>query len=259
MPEKSIIYFVSDLHLGMESVEGSRERERIFIDWLNLVRKDAKEIWFLGDVFDYWFEYKRVVPRGYTRFLGKLAEISDEGIEIHYFTGNHDIWVFDYLPQEIGLTLHTEPIIQEFSGLKFFLGHGDGYSPKDYGYLFIKRVFRSRFLQWCYARIHPNGATAFARWSSRTSRNSHQRLEYLGIEKEDIVLFARRHIVDNPSISFYLFGHRHLPFDVTISKNTRVICLGDWVYNFTYARFDGEKLELKKFLKERGEIITDKV
>ena len=259
MSDKSIIYFVSDLHLGMESVQRSMERERIFVDWLNLVRKDAKEIWFLGDVFDYWFEYKGVVPRGFTRFLGKLAELSDDGIKIHYFTGNHDIWVFDYLPEEIGLTLYKEPIVKEFSGLKFFLGHGDGYSPKDYGYLFIKRMFRSRFLQWFYARIHPNTSTAFARWSSRTSRNNHERLAYLGIEKEDIILFSRRHIVDNPSISFYLFGHRHLAFDVAITDNARVLCLGDWIYNFTYARFDGEKLELKKFLKDRGEIIIDRV
>jgi len=259
MPENLNIYFISDLHLGVESVEESKERERIVVDWLNLVAKDAKEIWFLGDVFDYWFEYKGVVPRGFTRFLGKLGELSDSGIKIHYFTGNHDIWVFDYLPEEVGLTLHKDPIIHEFSGVKFFLGHGDGYSPKDYGYLFIKKVFRSRFLQWFYARIHPNASTAFARWSSRTSRNSHERLEYLGIDKEDIILFARKNIVENPSISYYLFGHRHLAFDVAISEKARVICLGDWVYNFTYAKFDGENLELKKFLEDRGEIIIDRV
>ena len=260
MAGRSNIYFISDLHLGMEESPGeSREREKIAVQWLESVRKDAAEIWFLGDVFDYWFEYKSVVPRGFTRFLGKLAELSDEGIEIHFFTGNHDIWVFDYLPDEIGMVLHHKPIIREFNGIKFFLGHGDGYSPKDYGYLLIKRLFRSRFLQWCYARIHPNSATAFARWSSRKSRLSHNMLPYLGTEDEDIVLYARKRVSEDPSIAFFIFGHRHVAFDVEIDESTRVICLGDWISGFTYALFDGKKMELKKFLEERGEIITDRV
>jgi len=259
MKERSKIYFISDLHLGMDSFDRSREREKMAVSWLNIVRKDAREIWFLGDVFDYWFEYRRVVPRGFTRFLGTLGDISDEGIDIHYFTGNHDIWVFDYLPDEIGMTLHHNPTIKEFNGKKFYLGHGDGYSPGDYGYLFIKKIFRNRFIQWCYARIHPNSATAFARWSSRKSRDSHNVRPYLGIENEDIIRYARKHAKSDPSVSYYIFGHRHLAFDVEIGKQTRVICLGDWIDNFTYACFDGEKLELKKFLEDRGDIIYDSI
>ncbi|MBN2698084.1 MAG: UDP-2,3-diacylglucosamine diphosphatase [Bacteroidales bacterium] len=259
MPERNHIYFVSDLHLGMETGPEEREREKIFVEWLNTVLCDARAIWFLGDVFDYWFEYRHVVPRGFTRFLGKLAEMADDGIEIHFFTGNHDIWIFDYLPEEIGLTVHREPIVTEFSGKRFFLGHGDGYSPKDLGYLLIKWLFRSRFLQWLYARIHPNAATAFARWSSRKSRNSRVMPSYLGTEKEDIIRFAKDHAKTNPEISYYIFGHRHLAFDVAINDRSRVLCLGDWIVNFTYARFDGKKLELKKFFRDRGEIISDRV
>jgi len=255
MSEKSNTYFISDLHLGMDSDGDCRAREKIVIEWLNSVRKDAVAIWFLGDVFDYWFEYRHVVPRGFIRFLGKLGEMADEGTDIHFFTGNHDVWIFDYLPSEIGLTVHGEPIIREFNGVKFFLGHGDGYSPKDLGYLFIKRLFRSRFLQWCYARIHPNASTAFAKWSSKRSRDSRSLPEYMGTDKEDIIRYSREHSKENPDIVYYLFGHRHLAYDVEINKQTRVICLGDWITNFTYAEFNGERLELKKFFKDRGNII----
>ncbi|HSG68029.1 MAG TPA: UDP-2,3-diacylglucosamine diphosphatase [Bacteroidales bacterium] len=247
------IYFASDLHLGMWSKDGAQKRERIFLDWLRSVENDMLELWLLGDVFDYWFEYRKVVPRGFTRFLGKLSELSDRGVKIHLFTGNHDIWIFDYLPNEIGAELHDKPLIRKFGDKTFLLAHGDGLTKSDRGYLFLKSIFRSKFMQWCFARIHPNGSMAFAHWWSKKSRYS-KGLEatFMGDDNEEQVVFAKTHSVKNPEIDRYIFGHRHIPYDIAFGDDKRVICLGDWITNFTYAKFDGKDISLEKFTPKQS-------
>ena len=256
MPDQKHIYFASDLHLGMHPLEDSRERERHFVDWLETIRKDAKELWLLGDVFDYWFEYKKVVPRGFTRTLGKLATLSDEGVEIHIFTGNHDIWLFDYLPAEIGVEVHRKPLIRKWNDRVFLLGHGDGLSGKDGGYKMLQWIFKNPVNQWFYARLHPNGSTAFAQWWSKRSRMKKGLfIPFMGRDNEHQVQFAQKKLKENPEIDYFVFGHRHIPYDIRVGEKSRVLCLGDWIKNYTYAVFDGKTMQIKKYFKEKGEII----
>lgn len=257
MPEKSRIYFASDLHLGMHPLEESRVRERYFIEWLEEIRQDAKELWLLGDIFDYWFEYSKVVPRGFTRFLGTLASLADQGVEIHIFPGNHDVWLFDYLPDEIGLTIHQTTMIKTWGKCRFMLGHGDGLLKSDRSYRLLQAIFKSKILQWFYARIHPNGSSSFAQWWSRKSRiKTGAYVPFLGPEKEHQVIYAKKILEKQPDIDYFIFGHRHVPFQIQISPSSQVVCLGDWIQNFTYAVFDGEELHLKKFYEDRGSIIN---
>jgi UDP-2,3-diacylglucosamine hydrolase len=256
MAERNRIYFASDLHLGMHPPEESLLREKLFIEWLEEIRKDARELWLLGDVFDYWFEYKKVVPRGFTRFLGTLASLSDEGVEIHFIPGNHDIWVFDYLPTEINLQVHRGSIRKEWNKHRFYLGHGDGLDKGDTNYRVLQSIFQNRFIQWFYARIHPNGSMAFAHRWSKKSRMKHGALgSYMGADNEHQIQFARKEIEKHPDIEYLIFGHRHIPYDIRIAENSRVICLGDWIGNFTYGVFDGKEFRLEKFLPGKGEII----
>ncbi len=256
MPERIRIYFASDLHLGMHPPEDSLRRERLFIQWLDEIKQDASELWLLGDVFDYWFEYSKVVPRGFTRFLGKLATLSDEGVKIHLIPGNHDIWIFNYLPQEIGLELHPKPVTRSWNDHLFLLGHGDGLSNEDWVYRMLQAIFKNRLMQWLYARLHPNGSIAFAHWWSKKSRIKHGTFgDFLGVDKEHQVQYARHIHKDDPTIEFFIFGHRHIPFDIRISEKSRAICLGDWIGNFTYGVFDGDEFQLKKYLPEQGCII----
>jgi len=258
MAERNRIYFASDLHLGMHPTEDSRTRETYFVDWLEQIRHDAREIWLLGDIFDYWFEYSKVVPRGFVRFLGKLASLADEGIEIHLFPGNHDVWFFDYLPEEIGLTIHQKNLLRTWNNKKFMLGHGDGLLTSDLGYRLLQKVFRNRILQWLYARLHPNGSTSFAQWWSKKSRNKKGAfVPYLGREKEHQVIFAKSYLKRHSHIDYFIFGHRHVPFQIQIAPESQVVCLGDWICNFTYAVFDGEELQLKKYFEDRGTIIKE--
>jgi len=149
------VYFASDFHLGIDARLSSREREKQLVRWLEQIRKDAYSIYLVGDVFDFWFEYKTVVPKGYVRLLGKLAELRDEGIPIYFFTGNHDMWMFSYFEEELGIPIYREPIVREIMGKTFFIGHGDGLGPGDHGYKFIKRVFANPVCQWLFERLHP--------------------------------------------------------------------------------------------------------
>ncbi len=256
MAERNRIYFASDLHLGMHPPEESLQREKLFIEWLEEIRKDASELWLLGDVFDYWFEYKKVVPRGFTRFLGTLASLSDDGVEIHFILGNHDRWIFDYLPTEINLQVHRTSILREWNKQQFYLGHGDGLHKGDRNYRMLQSLFKNRLVQWFYARIHPNGSMAFAHHWSKRSRMKHGVLgSYMGADNEHQIQFARKEIEKHPDIEYFIFGHRHIPYDIRIAENSRVICLGDWIGNFTYGVFDGKEFKLKKFLEDQGSII----
>ncbi|MEE4197851.1 MAG: UDP-2,3-diacylglucosamine diphosphatase [Bacteroidales bacterium] len=249
MNQKNKIYFASDVHLGLPNYEESLTREKRFVRWLDLIREDAREIVLLGDIFDFWFEYKRAIPRGFSRFLGKLCEITDSGIPVHYFTGNHDMWIFDYLPKETGIILHKEPIVKEYSGKKFYLAHGDGLGPGDRSYKLLKRIFASRFSQWLFARFHPNIGIWIANTWSTHSRYSRETTPFEGEDKEWLILYSKKRLVSE-DFDFMVYGHRHLPMDLRLNEKTRYVNLGDWITHFTYAVFDGEKMELKKFKEQ---------
>jgi UDP-2,3-diacylglucosamine hydrolase len=242
------IYFASDAHLGMHPADKSIERERILVNWLDEIQRDASEIYLLGDMLDYWFEYRKVVPRGFTRFLGKIAEITDKGIPVHYFTGNHDVWVFDYLPKEIGVQVHREPVVKNINGRKFYLAHGDGLGPTELGYAFLKKIFTSKILQWLYARIHPNCATSFAHnWSKKSRYAKGITVEFKGEDKEELLIFARD-LLKKEHFDFLIFGHRHIPLEYSLDNGkSKVFLLGDWIVNNTYAVFDGENVYLKRY------------
>ncbi len=242
------IYFISDFHLGVPNATDSRKREDIIVSWLNSISNDAQILYLMGDVFDYWFEYKEVVPRGYVRLLGKLAELSDAGVELHYFAGNHDMWVFDYLPKEIGLQIHRDPIQKDYNGKKFFLGHGDGLGPGDFGYKCIKKFFSNKLAQWLFARIHPNTGIGLMKFFSRRSRLATGTSDdiYLGDDKEWLMIYSRE-ILKREHYDYFIFGHRHMPLDKQLNGQSRYINLGEWINHFTYAVFDGQELMLKKF------------
>jgi UDP-2,3-diacylglucosamine hydrolase len=238
-------YFASDIHLGIPDYESSLKREKRFVAWLDHIREDADRIFLLGDIFDFWFEYKRVVPRGFTRLLGKIAELTDAGLPVHFFTGNHDLWIFDYLPEEIGITVHKEPLTLEIEGKRFFLSHGDGLGPGDGGYKFLKKVFTNKTLQWMFARLHPNFAIWLASKFSADSRQSNLSSGFLG-EDEWLVRYAYE-ILGKEHYDFFIFGHRHIPIDISLKNGSRFIYLGDWITHFTYGVFDGTQFSLKIF------------
>jgi UDP-2,3-diacylglucosamine hydrolase len=241
------IYFISDVHLGAPALNDNAEREKLFAQWLTEVRNDAAAIFLMGDIFDFWFEYKKVVPRGFTRVLGKLAEITDEGIPVHFFTGNHDIWVFDYLPKETGMIIHRENFETEIAGKKFYLAHGDGLDETDKGYLLLKKIFTSPLLQWLFARIHPNFAFGLAhRWSKNSRLSKKISGPEFNAEEEGMYRFAMRMLEEKP-VDYFVFGHRHRMADLTMKNESRFILLGDWIKTFSYGVFDGEKFDLKKY------------
>ena len=240
------IYFASDFHLGVPTYEKSLEREHRIVKWLDSIKDDAEELYLLGDVFDFWFEYKTVVPRGYVRLLGKIAELSDAGIKIHYFTGNHDMWTFDYLEKELNVKIYRAPIEINYNDKAFYIGHGDGLGPGDHGYKFIKKVFASKVCQWLFARLHPNLGIGIANYFSRKSRIATGTTDekFLGEEKEWLVIYSKE-ILAKRHFDYLIFGHRHLPLDIKI-ENSRYVNLGDWIQYFTYGVFDGVDFQLKK-------------
>lgn len=209
-----------------------------------------QELYLVGDIFDFWFEYKHAVPRGFVRLLGKLAEISDSGIPIHFFTGNHDMWAFDYLPNEIGVFLHKNPVEREFNGKRFFIGHGDGLGPGDKGYKRLKKIFANPFCQWAFGWLHPNIGIGMANYWSRKSRiaTGGYDKQYLGDDKEWLLQYCERKL-QQKHYDYFIFGHRHLPIDKQVGTNSRYINLGDWIQDFTFAVFDGETLTLEEYEK----------
>lgn len=243
------IYFASDIHLGNRYLENPMDAEKKLVQWLDDIKKDAAAVYFLGDVFDYWYEYKYVVPRGHVRFLGKLAELSDSGIEIHLFTGNHDIWMFDYFPKEIGAIIHREPLTINLLGKNFFLGHGDEIGYRPFKYRFIQSIFRNRICQFLYATIHPRWTFGFARrWSLSSRKNglAAERLqETQARNAKALEEFAISYLHAHPDTNFFLFGHLHVLIDKALTPKARLLIIGDWMRYFSYAEWDGEKLELK--------------
>ncbi|OIO99395.1 MAG: UDP-2,3-diacylglucosamine hydrolase [Bacteroidetes bacterium CG2_30_33_31] len=242
------IYFASDLHLGVPNKEASDAREQKFVAWLDFVKTDATEIFLLGDVFDMWFEYKHVIPKGFSRLFGKFAELSDLGIIINYFTGNHDMWVFTYFTEEFGMNIFRKPIIRNISNKKFYIGHGDGLGSGDLSYKFIKSIFSSKVSQWLYARLHPNFALALANHLSKKSRAANADYDevFKSIEDESLYIYSKDFLLSE-HIDYFIFGHRHLALDIPLEKNSRYVNLGEWVKGSTYAAFDGNDLKLLKF------------
>jgi UDP-2,3-diacylglucosamine hydrolase len=251
-PPKNKIYFASDFHFGVPDHSSSLVREKLFIQWLDSIEPDASSLFLMGDVFDFWFEYKTVVPKGFVRVLGKLASLADSGLSIHLFRGNHDVWAFNYLQQEVGLHLHRHPEIIDIQGKRFYLNHGDGNGPGDYGYKFLKMIFASQVNQWLFKWLHPDIGSRLGLFFSYRSRVSNLAKEGKKekadhIETERLVLFCRDFIRKDPSIDYFILGHRHIPVDLPLNEKSRCIILGDWITNFTYAVFDGDSVRLESF------------
>lgn len=242
------IYFASDFHLGAPGDTKSSERERLLCKWLDEIKGDAAEIYLVGDVFDFWFEHKYTIPKGFVRILGKLAELVDSGIKVHFFTGNHDTWMRDYFPNEIGIEVHDEPIERTYNGKNFFIGHGDGLGPGDHKYKLLKKIFRSKTCQWLYARIHPNLSFWIARASSLKSRAATGKADEIfnGKENEWLYVFCQDYL-KNHKTDYFVFGHRHLPLELDVDGKALYINLGDWLRYYTYAVFDGQELKLKYY------------
>ena len=243
------IYFASDLHLGVPDKKRSIQREKHFVKWLDFVAPDAARIYLMGDVFDFWFEYKRAVPKGYIRLLGKLAELADKGIEIHFFVGNHDLWTQDYFTQEFGAKIYREPVIEEFFGKKYHLHHGDGLGPGDHGYKLLKAVFTNPICRWLFGRFHPDFGIRLADYFSRLSRkNSYEGDATDYGENEFLWIYSKEKLASNPDIDYLIFGHRHLPKVKEIQNESYYVNLGDWLSYYTYAEVSENGLELKYFL-----------
>jgi UDP-2,3-diacylglucosamine hydrolase len=247
LKKKDKIYFISDVHLGAPGLKNNRERELLFAKWLDEIKDDVVELYLLGDIFDFWWEYKKVVPRGFTRILGRIADLADSGVKIHFFTGNHDLWAFDYLTEELGITVHHNEIVREIKGKKFFLAHGDGLDADDKGYLFLKKIFTNKTLQWMFSRLHPNFAFALAhKWSKSRQIAKVNFVDKFDENKEGLFKFAEN-FMKKELVDYFIFGHRHVMLNTKIGESSRFILLGDWIKNFSYAVFDGENFKLKKY------------
>ncbi len=241
-------YFISDLHLGAGTLTDPLSYERRVVRFLDSIKDDCDELYLLGDIIDYWFEYRYVVPRGFTRFLGKLGELYDRGVVIHWFTGNHDIWIRDYIPTETGAIVHHKSELMTIQGKKVFLAHGDGLGDDSKGYRLMAGFFRNRFCQFLYASIHPRWTTGFAHWWSKKSRLSGSKFpDFLGEDKECLVLFAKNYLKKDPSVDYFIFGHRHIMLDFMLSRQSRLLVLGDWITHFSYAVLRDGVLTLDNF------------
>jgi UDP-2,3-diacylglucosamine hydrolase len=244
----SKIYFESDQHFGEPTPELSFPREQKVVQWLDIVKKDADAIFLLGDLFDFWFEYKTVVPKGFIRVLGKLAEIKDSGIPIYFFVGNHDLWMSDYFQKELNIPVYHDNQEFTFNGKTFLIGHGDGKGPGDMGYKRMKKVFTNPFSKWLFGWLHPDIGVKLAQYLSVKNKliSGAEDVKYLGEDNEWLVQYCKRKLETKP-YNFFVFGHRHLPLEIELTSDSKYINLGDWIGYFTYGVFDGEKMELKEF------------
>ncbi len=248
LPSNKKIYFASDFHLGAPNHDTSLIREHKVVAWLEAVRHDAHSIYLLGDIFDFWFEYRHTIPKGFIRLQGKLAELRDTGIPIYFFTGNHDMWMFDYFPQELGIPVYREPIILNISKQKLFVGHGDGLGSGEFTYKFLKAFFNSKICQWLFARLHPNLGMSIAHYWSRQSRISNIKHEEKFNGEENEYLFAWcKEQEQKAHYDYYIFGHRHLPLNLKVGEASHYINIGEWVHQPTYGVYDGSGFELKSF------------
>ena len=252
------IYFLSDFHLGAPDPVSSIEREKIIVRFLDGIKNDAAEIFIVGDMFDFWYEYRKVVPKGYVRLLGKLAELTDAGIPIHFFVGNHDMWMKDYFQKELNIPVYFEPKEFDRNGKKFLIGHGDGLGPGDHGYKRLKKIFRNPVCQWLFGILPPFLGIGLANFLSRRSRAQTGATEevFLGEDNEWLIIYSKG-LLKTKNIEFFVFGHRHLPVDYRLNEYSRYINLGDWIHYYTYAVFDETGLQLKSFLNKEEKIIRN--
>lgn len=255
LPPDKKVYFLSDFHLGVPDAQKSLEREKLIVRFLDEAKADAHTIFIVGDMFDFWFEYRKVVPKGFVRLLGKLAELSDAGIQLHFFVGNHDMWMKDYLTRELSMPVYFGPKAFSFNNCSFYIAHGDGLGPGDHGYKAMKKFFRSPFCQWLFGILPPAFGVGTANYFSRKSRQAQEQVEekFLGEEKEWLLTYSRG-ILQTEKYNFFIFGHRHLPIDFRLSAGSRYINLGEWINFQTYAVFDGKDLFLKSYTGKEEKI-----
>lgn len=241
------IYFASDFHLGAPAYAESRKREERIVSWLNYIEPSCSELFLMGDVFDFWFEYGKVIPKGFIRLQGKLAQMADAGIKIYFFKGNHDMWVNDYFTQEIGLEIISDELVMERSGKKFYLHHGDGLGPGDTKYKFLRKVFRNPFCQWLFSVLPPRiGMFVANGWSNQSKKMASKEAVFLGDEKEWLAVFAKEQL-EKQHFDYFIFGHRHLPLDIKLNDHSRYVNTGEWINYNSYAVFDGKDLRLEYF------------
>lgn len=250
------VYFISDAHLGSLAIPHPRMQERRLVNFLDHIKHKAQAVYLLGDIFDFWYEYKTVVPKGYTRLLGKISELTDMGVEVHYFYGNHDLWQHDYFEKECGMTLHPHSEVVEIMGQTFFLAHGDGLGDNDRRFKMLRAIFHSKVCQFLFSALHPRWGVAFGlEWArrSRLKRADGKEPPYMGEEKEYLVRFAKNYLTTHPDINYFVFGHRHIELDLMLSRTSRLLILGDWISLFSYAVFDGEHMFLENFVEGESE------
>ena len=247
------VYFLADAHLGSLAIPHQRMQERRLVRFLDSIKTKAAAVYLLGDMFDYWYEYRYVVPKGFTRFLGKLSELTDMGVEVHYFTGNHDIWTYGYLEQECGVILHRQPLTVEIYGRVFYLAHGDGLGDPNRKFQFLRWVFHNRTCQRLFSTLHPRWSMQFGlQWAkrSRMKRLDGKEPPYMGEDQEHLVLYTKEYLETHPNIDVFIYGHRHIELDLMLRKDgARMMILGDWIWQFTYAVFDGEHLLLEEYVE----------
>lgn len=243
------VYFASDQHFGAPTRELSIVRERIFINWLDQIKADASHLFLVGDLFDFWFDYKKVVPKGFVRVLGKIAELKDSGIEIYFFVGNHDLWMTDYFETELQIPIYRDSTEFTFNGKRFLVGHGDGKGPGDKGYKRMKRVFTNPFFNWCFRWIHPDWGVQLAQYLSVKNKliSGSEDAVFHGPENEWLIQYCKRKLAST-HYDYLVFGHRHLPIVYDLGNQASYVNLGDWIQYFTYAVFDGNELKLEKYI-----------
>lgn len=241
-----MVYFISDAHLGLYGYEQSRKREKLLVDLLTKIQDDAQKIFLLGDIFEFWWEWPDVVPKYYVRFLGKLAELVDKGVEVYYFYGNHDLWVKDYFDKEIGLKIFGKPSVLNINGKNFYIAHGDGLGPSDKGYKFFKKIVSNRFFYKFFTHcVHPNLVFKIVKIISHKREQKKLKFTFKG-EKEWLIVHSQQILKSMPDVDFFIYGHRHIPYVWNI-ENSKVVVIGDWLVNFTYAVFDGKDISIKKY------------
>ena len=244
------IYFASDQHFGAESSEKSIPREKVFVSWLDSIKNDAETLFLLGDLFDFWFEYKYVVPKGFVRVLGKLAELKDAGVDIHFFVGNHDLWMKDYFEKELNIPVYHEPKEFILQGKTFLMGHGDGLGPGDKGYKFIKKIFTKPVCNWLFRWLHPDVGMSFAMYLSRENKavSGAEDVHFLGEDKEYLILHCKE-ILEQKHYDYFVFGHRHLPMIFDLPQNSKYVNTGDWITYNTYGVLENGEFKIREFLK----------
>ena len=246
------IYFLSDAHLGSWAIEHGRMQERRLVRFLDSIKEKAAAVYLLGDMFDFWYEYRYVVPKGYTRFLGKLSELTDKGVEVHYFTGNHDIWAYDYLERECGVILHHKPLTTEIYGKIFFMAHGDGLGDPNRSFKLLRAIFHNRTCQWLFSALHPRWGIWFGQTWASHSRKTHENEgppAYMGEDREHLILYTKRYIQYHSNVDYFIYGHRHIEVDLQLTKKARMLILGDWINQFSYVVYDGEHLFMSQYIE----------